>query len=151
MVHDQQAAAVDLIARIYTDFTADVARYLQRWGLTPAQFEIMRCLARSVQEPLRLTDVANGTSLSNSGVTRAVDSLVRRGLVLRVTCPSDRRSSPTALTKAGLDYLNRALPGYLALVDRLTQTLNTNQLTTLTEGLRAIAVARHEDGTEALP
>ena len=63
---------------------------------------------------MRMSDLAAAVLLSQSGLTRLVDRLVRAGSVERVRCEEDRRGQNAELTAAGRDRLAAARPTHLA-------------------------------------
>lgn len=66
-------------------------------------------LARSTGHRLRMSDLAAQSGLSPSGLSRAVDRLVEAGLVVRESCPSDRRGTFARLTEEGAARMQEAL------------------------------------------
>ncbi|MCO5316703.1 MAG: MarR family transcriptional regulator [Solirubrobacterales bacterium] len=66
-----------------------------------------------------LQDVADATGASMPSVSRAVDSLVRKELVLRIEDPEDRRRRILALTDEGREIVHQILLGRAAGVIRL--------------------------------
>jgi DNA-binding MarR family transcriptional regulator len=60
-----------------------------------------------------MTDLADRTLSSRSGMTRRVDRLVAEGLVRRDDSDADARSVVIVLTDAGLARLTEALPVHL--------------------------------------
>jgi DNA-binding MarR family transcriptional regulator len=86
-----------------------------------------------------MSDLADQTGLSTSGITRVVDRLERDGLVLRQTCASDRRGYWAALTATGEQRIDAVVAGHLALIDQyFTGRLTRSQLDALTQALRAV-------------
>jgi DNA-binding MarR family transcriptional regulator len=65
-----------------------------------------------------MSDLAAQTSLSASGLTRAVDRMESAGLVERQACPSDRRGQECVLTDAGRAKVLASLPAHL---DHITE------------------------------
>jgi DNA-binding MarR family transcriptional regulator len=55
-----------------------------------------------------MSELADRTMLTRSGVTRLVDGLAKVGLVERVACARDARVSYAQLTEAGLQRLREA-------------------------------------------
>jgi MarR family 2-MHQ and catechol resistance regulon transcriptional repressor len=82
----------------------DVARH----GLSPAEFAILEALYH--KGPLLLGDVQRKVLVSSGGTTFLVDRLVRRGLVERQSCPSDRRARYAALTRDGIAMMRKVFP-----------------------------------------
>jgi MarR family transcriptional regulator, 2-MHQ and catechol-resistance regulon repressor len=86
-------------------------------GLSLARFVLLLRLARSPDRRLRMSDLADQTNLTPSGLTRAIDRLESAGLVERVACPSDRRGAFAALTPRGLERVTAAVGPHLRHVD----------------------------------
>ena len=66
-----------------------------------------------------MTELARSVLLSQSGVTRLVDRLEARGLVVREPCPEDRRGLLARITDDGRKRLGEARPTHLAGIRRL--------------------------------
>ena len=94
-------------------------------GQASQSFDILIRLARSHDHELRMSELAAQASLTPSGLTRAVDRLQEQGLVVRRTCPEDRRGSFAQLTPEGRDLMARAIPQHIAHVDRALDDLFT--------------------------
>jgi MarR family 2-MHQ and catechol resistance regulon transcriptional repressor len=79
-------------------------------GASAPWFEVLIRLARSPGGRLRMSDLAAQTSLTPSGLTRAVDRLVELELVTREACAADRRGAFAALTERGRADMDAFLP-----------------------------------------
>lgn len=68
--------------------------------------------------------MAEKIDLSRPATTEAVDRLVEKGMVLRQSCPDDRRKVQLVLTPAAIDisrqFVDRWRAGFGAALDRLT-------------------------------
>ena len=82
-------------------FSESLEERLQNHGvpLTSLQFSIVRMLRF---EPLTISMISQRMSLDPSALVRIIDSLERKGLVLRAVDPHDRRRNPIEITKKGL-------------------------------------------------
>lgn len=124
---DDRLTLAGLFAESYTGLRAQLDRRLVREAGLPLQsFVMLLRLARSPDRRLRMSDLADQTGLTPSGLTRAIDRLCDAGLVKRVACPSDRRGSFAALTPKGLRRVTSAVEPHLrhldeALVGLLTE------------------------------
>lgn len=108
-------------------------------GLSVQWFEVLLRLARTPGERLRMTELAAQTTLTPSGLTRAVDRLVAEGYVERQACPEDRRSAYAALTDAGRCRIEAAVPVHLAHAEEvLASALSPAELEVLTAVLRRL-------------
>jgi len=88
-------------------------------GPANQSFDILIRLARSEEFELRMSELAVQASLTPSGLTRAVDRLQEQGLVVRRSCPDDRRGSFAQLTPAGQEQMAKVIPEHLAHVETL--------------------------------
>ncbi|HMG42426.1 MAG TPA: MarR family transcriptional regulator [Acidimicrobiales bacterium] len=86
-------------------------------GLTIQSFVLLLRLSRSPERRLRMSDLADQTGLTPSGLTRAIDRLAQAGLVERLPCPDDRRGSYAALTTEGLTRVRAAVQPHLRHLD----------------------------------
>ena len=115
-------------------------RPLAGQSMSGLSFDILIRLARSPGQRLRMSELAAQTTLSPSGLTRAVDRLERDGLVERQACPDDRRGAFAVLTPAGRDLMDLAVPEHLEHVGELLADLFTPEeeahLTALLRRLR---------------
>jgi MarR family transcriptional regulator, 2-MHQ and catechol-resistance regulon repressor len=145
---DERITAFGLLAEAFAGLSARFAVQFAEHGLSPIEFEVLIRLARSTDHQLRMTDLAAQTSLSTSGVTRVVDRMERDGLVRRRACPTDRRSSYTVVTAAGLVRLEETLPGHLELIEKwFTGPLPATKLKAVLDGLRTVRDAVAPEAT----
>jgi DNA-binding MarR family transcriptional regulator len=112
-------------------------------GLSLAEYEVLVVVSARGDEGVRMQDLAGLLHLSPSGATRRVDGMVRRGLVARRQCPTDRRGSYAVLTEAGAARLVEAAPTHVRgvrahFIDRLSE----RQLANVTGALAAIEIDR---------
>jgi len=109
-------------------------------GLAPDDVELLMLLGAAPERRLRMIDVSEALRLSKSGVTRLIDRLQERGLVLRASCPSDRRVVYAGLTDDGASALDSAAPAFVAgLMEQLGRRLDADAVERLRADLRRIA------------
>ena len=109
-------------------------------GLAPDEVELLMLLADAPERRLRMIDVSESLRLSKSGVTRLVDRLQERGLVVRAACPSDRRVVYAGLTEHGATVLEAAAPIFVSgLMEHLGGRLDEARVERLRADLRDIA------------
>jgi DNA-binding MarR family transcriptional regulator len=118
-------------------------------SLPSQSLDVLIRLARTPGDQLRMSDLAAQTSLTPSGLTRAVDRLQQQGLVTRATCPEDRRGSFAVLTDEGRRLMAKVIPEHLAHVDEvLDAILSPEEEDRLAASLRRLRdyVAQELDG-----
>jgi DNA-binding MarR family transcriptional regulator len=139
-LQDDRITLVGLLTESYTALRTELDRGLERDADLPLLwFELLIRLARSPGHRLRMSDLAAQTSLSPSGLTRAIDRLAAAGLVVRLPCPSDRRGAFASLTPAGLDRIEAAVGPHLQHVERhFTSALAADERRQLAALLRKV-------------
>lgn len=103
------------VARINEELDAD----LRRHGLDLAEYEILVCLEENPHRRLRMSELAEAVHQSRSRLTHTVSRMERAGLVVRTSCPSDRRGVWAELTPTGFDLLKAAAPSHVESVRRI--------------------------------
>jgi DNA-binding MarR family transcriptional regulator len=99
-----------------------------RHGISLSDYDVLVFLANSPDRRMRMSELADSVLISQSGVTRLVDRLVRREFVEREPCPDDRRGAFAVLTDAGYAKLVEAAGTHVADVRaRFLQHLTDNE------------------------
>ena len=78
---------------------------LKVFKLTPQQFNILRILRGQHGEPATINLLTERMIDKSSNASRLVDKLVKKNLVKRQECPSDRRQVDVVISEKGLDLL----------------------------------------------
>jgi MarR family transcriptional regulator, 2-MHQ and catechol-resistance regulon repressor len=131
---------VGLFMEAHAGLVSTFERRLEEHGAVTGQsFEILLRLFRSEGTRLRMSDLAAQTTLTASGLTRAVDRLERDGLVARQSCPEDRRVSYATLTSDGEARIRCALPLHMEhIAEVLETTFSTKELAELDRLMRRL-------------
>jgi DNA-binding MarR family transcriptional regulator len=150
---DDRLTLVGLLVESTTALRSHLDRQLEQQFDLPIQwFELLLRLARSPARHLRMSDLAAQTSLTPSGLTRAIDRLEEAGLAERVPCPSDRRGSYAALTPRGLDRITAAVGPHLDQIDTyLTSALSVDEQAQLASLLRKVRDHVNPAAAAAIP
>jgi MarR family 2-MHQ and catechol resistance regulon transcriptional repressor len=151
LLHDPHLTTVGLFGEAHAGLTAAFERELEaKTGLSVQWFEVLIRLARTPGHRLRMSDLAAQTTLSASGLTRAVDRLEAAGLVTRQACPTDRRSTYAVLTEQGEQRIRAAVPVHVAQVaEVLDAAFTPEELETFTELTRRLRDAANPCAAKA--
>src|SRR5687768_6196303 len=79
--------------------------FLKAYGITGQQFNILRILKGQHPESLSATEIKSRMLDQHSDVSRMLDRLAAKNLILKKICPSDKRASDVFITEQGLDLL----------------------------------------------
>jgi DNA-binding MarR family transcriptional regulator len=125
-----QEAAVALMR------TADVLRRLigavvEPNGITTQQYNVLRILRGAGERGLPTLEIAERMIESTPGITRLIDRLETKKLVLRVRCLTDRRQVFCHITPVGLALLTTLDDPILHAADAALGALKKTELTSL--------------------
>lgn len=103
--------------------------------LTMTQYRLLRYLEEG---PLVTSVLADRLEVTPAAVSTAIDGLVRRGMVRRLSSSSDRRVVPLQCTPQGHAALVGARARQHAALSNLFATLSPQEVEDLTNGLHAV-------------
>ncbi|XVV33712.1 MarR family winged helix-turn-helix transcriptional regulator [Streptomyces sp. CA-100214] len=119
------------LTRVHRRIEARMERHLHRQlGLGVSEFYALRTLKEGVATGtglLYLTDLANGTGLSQSATSRLVTRLQERGLITTHTSSNDRRSIEIELTAVAHDVLRLGSPLLSQAVEEVVGQLHVEE------------------------
>jgi DNA-binding MarR family transcriptional regulator len=105
-----------------------------------ATYDVLVRLARAPDRSLNMGDLAARVMLSPSGLTRAVDRLVRQGMVKRTRSIDDRRVMLVTLTEKGRRVVRDAARSHLrGIREHFTGRLSDGQLDDVASALEVVA------------
>jgi DNA-binding MarR family transcriptional regulator len=108
--------------------------------------EVLLRIARTPGQAVPMTRLADMVMFSSGGLSKLADRMEAEGLIARMACPTDRRSSLATLTPKGRKVLDRALAAHLPSLDRhLVELLDDDERRQLASILRKV-----RDGSCAL-
>jgi len=111
-------------------------------GLALAEHHLLAVINEAGEQGIRPTDLQLASTLTKSGLTRAVDRLEKLGFIERRACPSDGRGQLVALTAKGRQKLRRSAPEFFQSVARhFADHLNEREIEQLAGAFERIAAA----------
>jgi DNA-binding MarR family transcriptional regulator len=112
-------------------------------GLTLAENLVLCQVAMAPERRLRMVDIASHLNIAKSAVTKTVDRLEHRGLLIRQSDPKDRRTVYARLSEKGIKTFAAAQPAYLHAVDEhFAGLLNRAELLNLSRASSAVLQGR---------
>lgn len=106
--HDLERAIPYLLARAGTRMGQSFSRELKQFKLSLTEWRV--CVALHHQAHQRLSELALHTSTEASTLSRVVDGLLQRGVLVRDRSDADARALALSLTEAGRDLTLRIIP-----------------------------------------
>ncbi len=105
-------------------------QFLKQYGITAAQFNILRILKGQHPNSLSVGEIKSRMLDRNSDMPRLLNRLLIKGLIEKHTCPKDKRASDVFISKSGIELLERinsqqdVLDNMLNLTDTEAQRLS---------------------------
>lgn len=130
-----------------TAFTVEsrLAATFAQHGLDASAFDVLATLLRS-GTPYRITPakLAREAMVTTSAVAQRLNKLEARGLVAREANPDDGRGTLVALTSAGKELIEKALPDHLETERAILSPLSREEQATL-----ALLLGRIDDAASS--
>ncbi len=111
---------------------------VEKFKMTEEQFQVLRRIRNGSAS---VSALADASQTSRSAVSKAVESLVRRGLVVRSQNQQDRRNLPLALTEEGQRVMKLIYDEAEAWLSTRFARLNAKETGLLLQGLDLLRLA----------
>ena len=99
----------DAITATYKTLLRESEELLSTEGITRAQFQALRCVAKG---PIPMKDISEKMFVTRANITGLVDKLESKGLVKRTGHQRDRRATIIRLTPKGISVQERVASKY---------------------------------------
>lgn len=118
--NEYQKSAINIIYT-YNWLTEKINKVFDEWGITSQQFNILRIL-RGAGKPLSTLQIRQRMLDKMSDTSRIVDRLVKKGLVKKTICKSDRRLVDVTIAEKGKKLLEK-IDAYDEQMDKIMMNL----------------------------
>ncbi|MBN8719937.1 DNA-binding transcriptional regulator, MarR family [Hydrobacter penzbergensis] len=126
--NEYQKAAINLI--FSSNWLNEKIKYLlESEDITQQQYNILRIL-KGCQQPLSTLQIRSRMLDRMSDTSRIVERMLKKGLVEKRTCPSDKRLVDVSISHKGLELLEK-LEHKNAALDSILQSLSESEAITL--------------------
>lgn len=128
-----------IVNLIYTQnwVTSQLQQHLKPYGVTMKQYNVLR-IVKGAGKPITTSTIRERLLDKMSDASRMVERLNQRGLVIRTTCPTDKRLVDVSLSKKGeklLEVMSKFENEMDDIVGQLSET-EAEQLSELLDKLR---------------
>ncbi len=137
---DLDTSPVEVIGRLHRlalALTTEIVAVYATFGLSEPEFDLLASLRR-VGAPYELPagELSDYTMVTTGGLSKRVDRLASRGLVVRIESEGDRRRRMIRLTPDGLALIDAAFTAHIANEHRLIDQLGPTDAAALEPILR---------------
>ncbi len=109
------------------------------YGVSPQQYNVLRILKGQYPDAITVNQIAERMLDKNSNASRLIDKLVVKKLVNRTICKEDRRQMDIAITKSGIDLIekmNIEETGIHAIIPKLVSKKDAKLLNDILDSIR---------------
>jgi DNA-binding MarR family transcriptional regulator len=128
-VSQEEKAVVNLMYT-YGWVSSQIQAMLKEHGLSLQQYNILRILRGQQGTPAPLTLIKDRMLDKQSDVSRLIERLIAKNMVIRKICPGDRRKVDVVISEEALELLN-TIDENLHVLRAITQKLNIHELAEL--------------------
>jgi DNA-binding MarR family transcriptional regulator len=119
------------ILRTSDVLTQQLMDVLKPYGLSPTQYNVFRILRGAGSEGICCKAIGDRLITRDPDITRLIDRLEKRGLLVRTRVQEDRRYVTVRLTPSGLDMVNELDEPIRKMSQHAMRNLNAAELQTL--------------------
>jgi len=101
------------------DLIRALERDLEQFGLDGGDYQLLAMLSDAPDQRLRMCELADELRLSRGGLTRRMNGVLKKKLVVRNRDPTDKRAAYIEMSAKGRALLDRAAPVHVRSVRRL--------------------------------
>jgi DNA-binding MarR family transcriptional regulator len=130
-IENQQERALLNILHTSNALRNHFAEYFKQHGLTEPQFNVLRILRGQHGKPMNLFEIGDRMVHRESNVSRIVDKLEAKGLVVRKEDETNRRRVDISIKPEGVAILESMRPKLYAELDACFERLSSEELRTL--------------------
>ena len=135
-LHEWQKSIINII---YTNnwMVGQIKASLKSFGITLQQYNVLRILRGQHPKPITTSTIRERMLDKMSDASRIVDRLNKKGLVIRSTCPTDKRLVDVVISEKGLQLLN-TISAHTNQLENITSNLTEEEARTLNQLLDKI-------------
>ncbi|MFJ6210702.1 MarR family winged helix-turn-helix transcriptional regulator [Lysinibacillus sp. NPDC092081] len=114
-----------VLSRAHKAINETTHQFFQENGLNPTEFAVLELLYHKGRQPLQ--QIGNKILLASGSITYVIDKLEKRGYLLRVSCPSDRRVTYAEITDKGEAFMGELFPKHEQHLHELMSVLSVEE------------------------
>jgi len=114
-----------ILTRATQSITKRLEADIKNYGLNPTEFGVLEFLFHKGDQPIQ--KIGEKILLASSSITYVVDKLEKKDLLIRQSCPDDRRVTYATLTESGKAFMRDIFPKHKKVVEQLFEALDKEE------------------------
>ena len=128
-----------VLSRAHKVISEETNQFFHKNGLNPTDFAVLELLYHKGRQPLQ--QIGNKILLASGSITYVIDKLEKRGLLTRVSCPSDRRVTYAEITEQGEAFMAQLFPQHEQHLHELVSVLSEEEKETAIHLLKKLGLS----------
>lgn len=141
-IHNQALELFVVLSRAARVVQGEAVRSIEKYGINATEFAVMEFLYHKGPQPIQ--KIGNKILLTSGSMTYIVDTLEKKGKVIRVRSEKDRRVFHAQLTEEGRMLIEKIFPIHTAHIEQMMSVLTEEQQRYVTEHLRTLGTSIHD-------
>ncbi|OLO39058.1 MarR family transcriptional regulator [Alkalihalophilus pseudofirmus] len=125
-----------VLSRAHRAVSDRVEEDIRRYGLNPTEFAVLELLYHKGDQPIQ--QIGKKVLLASGSITYVVDKLEKKNLLVRRSCPKDRRVTHAAITEDGIDLMNKIFPTHKEAIEKIFSSLSSDEKLTMINLLKKL-------------
>ncbi|WP_396126252.1 MarR family winged helix-turn-helix transcriptional regulator [Anaerobacillus sp. CMMVII] len=109
---------------------------IRTYGLNPTEFAVLELLYHKGDQPIQ--QIGKKVLLSSGSITYVVDKLEKKNLLVRKSCPKDRRVTYAVITENGTGLMDDIFPRHKEAIELIFSGLSADEKSVLIELLKKL-------------
>jgi MarR family transcriptional regulator, 2-MHQ and catechol-resistance regulon repressor len=127
-----------VISRAFRAINEYSNQFIRKSGLHPTEFAVLELLYHKGEQPLQ--QIGGKILLASGSITYVVDKLEKRGLLIRVACPDDRRVTFAQITEKGREFIDSIFPEHQNRIHQMMSVLTPDEKETAIELMKKVGL-----------
>lgn len=128
-----------VMSRAMKAINEQTTKFFQDNGLNPTEFAVLELLFHKGRQPLQ--QIGSKILLASGSITYVVDKLEKRGYLVRIHCPTDRRVTYAEITDAGNAFMAELFPLHEQQMHELVSALSPDEKEIAIELLKKLGLS----------
>jgi len=125
-----------VLIRATSAITKPLEEDIKNYGLNSTEFSVLEFLYHKGDQPIQ--KIGEKILLASSSITYVVDKLEKKNLLLRQSCPNDRRVTFATLTDEGKAFVSTIFPQHKKVMEKVMAGLGTEEKEKMIEQLKKL-------------
>lgn len=133
-----------VLCRTFATVSDEAKRDIKGHGLSLSEFSALELLYHKGEQSIQ--QIGQKVLLTSGSMTYVIDQLVKKALVSRKICDSDRRITYVEISESGADLMKRIFPQHARRIGEIFSSLTDDEMIDMTQKLKQVSKSITKEG-----